>query len=68
MSHWQHRPEPAWQKFRFKQPYARGLERLRNDVLGKTDFDPAVLWQWGTMQASRRLGTRSSVWRSGPTR
>lgn len=51
MSHWQHRPEPAWQKFRFKQPYARGLERLRNDVLGKTDFDPAVLWQWGTMQA-----------------
>lgn len=51
MSHWQHRPEPAWQKFRFKQPYEKGLSRLREEVLGKTDFDPAVLWQWGTMQA-----------------
>lgn len=51
MSHWQHRPEPAWQKFRFKQPYAKGLRRLREEVLDKTDFDPAVLWQWGTMQA-----------------
>ncbi len=51
MAHWEHRPEPNWQKFRFKQPYARGLERLREEVLGKTDFDPATLWQWGTMQA-----------------
>lgn len=51
MAHWEHRPEPNWQKFRFKQPYARGLERLRREVLGKTDFDPATLWQWGTMQA-----------------
>jgi len=51
MSHWKHRPEPAWQKFEYKQPYARGLRRLREDVLAKTDFDPAVLWQWGTMQA-----------------
>ncbi|GMV12154.1 MAG: hypothetical protein HS104_14420 [Polyangiaceae bacterium] len=51
MAHWQHRPEPAWEKFSFKQPYARGLGRLRDEVLAKTDFDPAVLWQWGTMQA-----------------
>lgn len=51
MAHWQHRPEPAWQKFRYRQPYARGLRRLREEVLAKTDFDPAVLWQWGTMQA-----------------
>ncbi len=51
MSHWQHRPEPAWQRFRFNQPYAKGLRRLREEVLAKTDFDPATLWQWGTMQA-----------------
>jgi hypothetical protein len=49
--HWEHRPEPSWQKFRFNQPYAKGLKRLREDVLAKTDFDPATLWQWGTMQA-----------------
>jgi hypothetical protein len=51
MAHWEHRPEPRWKAFRFKQPYAKGLERLRRDVLGQTDFDPATLWQWGTMQA-----------------
>jgi hypothetical protein len=51
MAHWEHRPEAKWQKFRFNQPYAKGLRRLREDVLAKTDFDPATLWQWGTMQA-----------------
>ena len=51
MAHWEHRPEPRWKDFRFNQPYAKGLARLRDEVLGKTDFDPATLWQWGTMQA-----------------
>src|SRR5262245_58760218 len=51
MAHWEHRPEPKWGAFAFNQPYAKGLERLKRDVLGKTDFDPATLWQWGTMQA-----------------
>ncbi|MBI2892312.1 MAG: hypothetical protein HYY06_02080 [Deltaproteobacteria bacterium] len=49
--HWEDRDEPAWAEFRFQQPYAKGLERLRRDVLSRPDFDPAVLWQWGTMQA-----------------
>src|SRR5689334_7502854 len=49
--HWEHRPESRWKDFRFNQPYAKGLKRLREDVLAKTDFDPATLWQWGTMQA-----------------
>jgi hypothetical protein len=39
MSHWQHRPEPAWEKFEFNQPYAKGLKRLKEEVLAKTDFD-----------------------------
>lgn len=51
MAHWEHRPEAKWKDFQFNQPYAKGLERLKRDVLGKTDFDPATLWQWGTMQA-----------------
>ena len=56
MAHWEHRPEANWQKFRFNQPYAKGLKRLREDVLAKTDFDPATLWQWGTMQAMAVVG------------
>src|SRR5580692_11689876 len=51
MAHWEHRDEPRWKDFQFNQPYAKGLARLKQDVLGKTDFDPATLWQWGTMQA-----------------
>jgi hypothetical protein len=51
MAHWEHRDEPGWKKFQWKQPYAKGLARLKEEVLGKTDFDPATLWQWGTMQA-----------------
>jgi hypothetical protein len=51
LKHWEHRPEPAWKNFRFNQPYAKGLKRLNEEVLAKTDFDPATLWQWGTMQA-----------------
>ncbi|HEY5532625.1 MAG TPA: L-2-amino-thiazoline-4-carboxylic acid hydrolase [Candidatus Anoxymicrobiaceae bacterium] len=49
--HWQNRNEPSWKQFSFNQPYERGVKRLREEVLDKTDFDPAVLWQWGTMQA-----------------
>jgi ribosomal protein S18 acetylase RimI-like enzyme len=56
MPHWKNRPEPNWEQFQFKQPYAKGLARLRSDVLEKTDFDPAVLWQWGTMQAMALIG------------
>jgi len=51
VTHWENRPEPKWKEFRFNQPYARGLARLKDEVLAKTDFDPATLWQWGTMQA-----------------
>ena len=51
MAHWEHRPEAAWKNFQFNQPYEKGLKRLKEEVLAKTDFDPATLWQWGTMQA-----------------
>jgi hypothetical protein len=51
MAHWNERPEAGWSAFRFNQPFQRGLTRLREEVLAKTDYDPAVLFQWGTMQA-----------------
>jgi len=51
MAHWEHRDESKWKDFKFNQPYAKGLKRLKEEVLAKTDFDPATLWQWGTMQA-----------------
>jgi hypothetical protein len=56
MAHWEHRSEPRWSEFKFNQPYAKGLARLKTEVLGKTDFDPATLWQWGTMQAMALVG------------
>ncbi len=57
MAHWQHRPEPKFKQFKFTQPYEKGLKRLKEEVLAKTDFDPAVLWQWGTMQAMALIET-----------
>jgi len=51
MAHWEHRAEAKWKDFEFNQPYAKGLKRLKEEVLAKTDFDPATLWRWGTMQA-----------------
>lgn len=56
MAHWEHRDEPGWAQFKFNQPYAKGLARLKDEVLAKTDFDPATLWQWGTMQAMALVG------------
>jgi len=61
MAHWEHREDaPRWKDFRFHQPYEKGLRRLREEVLAKTDFDPATLWQWGTMQAMALIGILES--------
>lgn len=56
MAHWEHRPEGNWSRVKFGQPYEKGLRRLKEEVLAKTDFDPATLWQWGTMQAMAIIG------------
>jgi hypothetical protein len=56
MPHWDSRVEPRWKQFKFNQPYAKGLARLKAEVLAKTDFDPATLFQWGTMQAMALVG------------
>jgi hypothetical protein len=62
MPHWSHRDDaPRFRDFHFRQPYAKGLARLRDEVLAKTDFDPATLWQWGTMQAMALIATLRDV-------
>lgn len=59
--HWEKRPEAKWEEFQFNQPYQKGLKRLKEEVLGKTNFDPATLWQWGTMQAMAVIAILKSV-------
>jgi hypothetical protein len=64
MAHWEHRDEPRWRHFKFNQPYGKGLARLKDEVLAKTDFDPATLWQWGTMQAMALVGVLEAAERA----
>jgi hypothetical protein len=45
------RNEKNWKRTRFGIAYERAVERLRNEVLSRPDFDPAVLFQWGEMMA-----------------
>ncbi|WP_287155473.1 hypothetical protein [Candidatus Solincola tengchongensis] len=55
MPHYDRTEEEKWKEFRFRFPYPAGLKRLREEVLSDPDFDPAVLWVWGTMQATAVL-------------
>ena len=68
MAHWEHRDEPRWRDFRFNQPYAKGLARLEDEVLAKTDFDPchpvAVGHDAGDGAARRTRGRRGEIRRS----
>lgn len=59
--HWETRPEKKWKDFKFSQPYEKGTSRLKEEVLGKTNFDPTVLFQWGTMQAMAVLEILKAV-------
>ncbi|MBU2515756.1 L-2-amino-thiazoline-4-carboxylic acid hydrolase [bacterium] len=59
--HWEKREEKNWKQFQFNQPYSKGLTRLNDQVLAKTNFDPATLWQWGTMQAMAVIDILKSV-------
>jgi hypothetical protein len=35
----------------FKMPFAKAVDNLRRKVLGRDDYDPAVLFVWGQMNA-----------------
>lgn len=41
------RKEPNWKKTRLGEPFKEALDRFRQDVLGRDDFDPTALLQFG---------------------
>ena len=49
------RPEKGYRKVRLGTPYPQAVENFRKAVEGREDFDPAVLFVWGTMQATAVL-------------
>jgi len=41
------RKEPNWKKTRLGEPFKEALDRFRQDVLGRDDFDSTALLQFG---------------------
>jgi len=41
------RKETNWKKTKFGEPFKEALDRFREDVLGRDDFDPTALLQFG---------------------
>jgi hypothetical protein len=55
------RPEKSYANVRFGTPYPEAVENFRRAVEGRDDFDPAVLFVWGTMQAKAVLNILKAV-------
>ncbi len=49
------RKEKEYGKVRLGTPYPEAVEHFRKAIEGRNDFDPAVLFVWGTMQATAVL-------------
>jgi hypothetical protein len=49
------RKEKNWKKIKFKEPYKEATERFRKEVLSRTDFDPATLYQFSIFMAKSVL-------------
>lgn len=49
------REEKDYQSVRLGTPYPEAVAQLRQAYKGRNDFDPAVLFVWGTMQATAVL-------------
>jgi hypothetical protein len=49
------RQEQSYEKVRLGMPYPRAVEQFRKATKARADFDPAVLFAWGTMQATAVL-------------
>jgi hypothetical protein len=41
------RKEPNWKKTKLGEPYKKALDRFRDEVLDRDDFDPTSLFQFG---------------------
>lgn len=55
------RKEPNFERVQLETPYAKAVENFRKAIEARQDFDPAVLFVWGTMQAKALLGTLKAV-------
>ncbi len=45
------RTEESWKRTKLGVAYEKAVEKFRKDVLSQPDFDPAVVYQWGTMMS-----------------
>ena len=55
------RTEKSYGKVKLGMPYKAAVENFRQASQGREDFDPAVLFVWGTMQAKAVLGILKAV-------
>jgi hypothetical protein len=55
------REEAGYGAVRLGTPYPEAVEILRKAVEGRPDFDPAVLFVWGMMQATAVLNVLKAV-------
>lgn len=55
------RPEKNYSGVKLGLPYKEAVENLRGALQGRDDFDPAVLFVWGTMQATGVLNILKEV-------
>ncbi len=55
------RTEATYSGVRFGMPYADAVDNFRQAIDGRNDFDPAVLFVWGTMQAKGVLNILKGV-------
>jgi len=49
------REEQSYSGIKLGTPYEKAVDNFRRAIQGREDFDPAVLFVWGTMQASAVL-------------
>lgn len=49
------RSEKGYKDVRLGMPYKEAVDQFRRSIEGRDDFDPAVLFAWGTMQATAVL-------------
>ena len=55
------RKEEAWKKVKLGEPYHEALETFRNDVLGRKDFDPTSLLQFGLFMSTAVINILKEV-------
>lgn len=49
------RKEENWKKINFKEPYKKATDRFRKEIINRSDFDPATLFQFSIFMAKSLL-------------